>query len=127
MPLSDHEQRILEEIERKLREDDPRLAATVSKASVYSHAVRRIRWGIVGFVAGFVMLMLFMVSLWVAIAGFGVMLVSALFVYHALRRMGQDHIRQAGAGGRLSLTAALARLVDRFRNRPAGGDGVGEE
>lgn len=120
MPLSDHEQRILEEIERKLREDDPRLAATVSRASVYSHAVRRIRWGILGFFAGFVMLMLFMLSLWVAIAGFGVMLVSALFVYHSLRRMGSEQIREAGNGGRLSVTAALARMVERFRNRPTG-------
>lgn len=118
MPLSDHEQQILEEIERRLREEDPRLAATVSSASVHAHAVRRIRWGILLFVAGFLMLMLFMVSLWIAIAGFAVMLVSALFVYQNLRRMGQEQIQEASAGGRFSVTAALVRLADRFRSRP---------
>lgn len=118
MPLSDHEQQILEEIERRLREEDPRLAATVSSASVHAHAVRRIRWGILLFLAGFVMLMLFMVSLWIAIAGFVVMLLSALFVYHNLRRMGREQIQEVGAGGRFSLTAALVRLADRFRTWP---------
>jgi asparagine N-glycosylation enzyme membrane subunit Stt3 len=118
VPLSDHEQRILEEIEARLREEDPRLAETVSSASVHAHAIRRIRWGVVLFALGFVMLMTFMVSLWIGIAGFAVMLVSALFVYQNLRRMGQDQIQAASAGGRLSLTAALARLADRFRSRP---------
>lgn len=122
MPLSDHEQRILEDIERRLREEDPRLAETVSSASVHAHVIRRIRWGILLFVVGFVMLMLFMVSLWVAIAGFTVMLVAALLVYQNLRRMSQEQIQEASAGGRLSITTALARLAERFRNRPPRGE-----
>ncbi len=119
MPLSDHEQRILEEIEKRLQEEDPRLAEAVSKASVYGHVVRRIRWGALAFVAGFVMLMMFAISVWVAIVGFGVMLASALFIYRHLKRMGQDQIREVGSGGRFSPAAFLARMAERFRtNRP---------
>ncbi|HEX6263157.1 MAG TPA: DUF3040 domain-containing protein [Actinomycetota bacterium] len=117
MPLSDHEQRILEEIEKRLREEDPRLAETVAKATVHAHIVRRVRLGIVAFVAGFVMLMLFMVSIWVALAGFGVMLASALFVYNTIRRMAHDQMEAARREGGPSVIGSLARLVDRFRGR----------
>jgi len=119
MPLSDHEQRILEEIEKRLQEEDPRLAATVAKASVQRHVVRRVRLGVVAFVLGFVMLMLFMVSLWVALAGFGVMLASALFVYHTIRRMARDQVEAARGEGGPSVIGSLGRLVDRFRGRSA--------
>ena len=52
MPLTPHEQRILEEIEKRLAEEDPRLVESVARATVTSHALRRIRWGIAGFVVG---------------------------------------------------------------------------
>jgi len=121
MPLSDHEQRILEEIEKRLHEEDPRLAEAVSKTSPYKHAIRRIRWGVVAFVLGFVMLLLFQVSVWVAIGGFSVMLFSTLLVYHQLRRLGRDQVREVGGEGRPSPTSLLARLAERFRMRR--GDG----
>jgi hypothetical protein len=112
MPLSPDEQRILEEIERRLAEEDPRLVESVSKASVASHALRRIRWGVAGFVAGFVLLLFFVLSIWFAVTGFALMLGSGLVVYHYLRRMG-DHARSGGERG--SLGGVLARLAERLR------------
>src|SRR5881396_996995 len=90
MPLTPHEQRILEEIERKLAEEDPRLVESVTKATVAAHALRRIRWGLAGFVLGFVLLLLFVANIWFAVAGFALMLASGLLVYQHLRRMGRD-------------------------------------
>jgi hypothetical protein len=120
MPLSEHEQRILEEIEKRLAEEDPRLVESVTKASVTGHALRRVRWGIAGFVVGLAMLFLFIISTSVAVAGFIVMLGSGLVVYHYLKKMGRDQLRSYGErGGHLSLTAALARLAERLR-RPRG-------
>ena len=120
MPLTPHEQRILEEIERRLAEEDPRLVQNVSKATVSAHALRRIRWGLAGFIVGFVLLLLFVASIWFALAGFALMLASGLVIYHHLRRMGRDQLRSHGErGGHLSVTAALARLAERFR-RPRG-------
>jgi hypothetical protein len=120
MPLTPHEQRILEEIEKRLAEEDPRLVESVTKATVSSHALRRIRWGLAGFFVGFVLLMLFFVSQAVAIAGFGLMLASGLIIYHYLKKMGRDQLRSyAEKGGRLSMTAALARMAERLR-RPRG-------
>jgi hypothetical protein len=117
MPLSEQEQRILEDIERRLQQEDPRFAQQVARTSLYSHLARRIRWGALAFLAGFVMLLLFIVSIWIALAGFGVMLASALFVYNQLRRMGGDQIGAVGGGGP-PLPAFLARLFQRFRGEP---------
>jgi hypothetical protein len=117
MPLSEHEQRVLEDIERRLQQEDPRFAHQVARTSLHSHLARRIRWGALAFLAGFVMLLLFIVSLWIALAGFGVMLASALFVYHQLRRMGGEQIRAVGGQGP-PLPAFLARLFQRFRGEP---------
>jgi hypothetical protein len=119
MPLSEHEQRILEEIERRLAEEDPRLAENVARVTVASHALRRIRWGVAGFVIGFILLMFFSVNLWIAVVGFGVMLASGLLVYTYLKRMGREQLRSLEMGNRLSLTAALARMAQRLR-RPRG-------
>ena len=115
MPLTPHEQRILEEIEKRLAEEDPRLVESVARASVTSHALRRIRWGIAGFVVGFVLLTLFTIAVWTALAGFVIMLGSGLMVYTYLKRMGRDQLRSIEGGGRLSVTAALARMAERFR------------
>jgi hypothetical protein len=117
MPLSEHEQRVLEDIERRLQQEDPRFAHQVARTSLHSHLARRIRWGALAFLAGFVMLLLFIVSLWIALAGFGVMLASALFVYHQLRLMGGEQIRAVGGQGP-PLPAFLARLFQRFRGEP---------
>jgi hypothetical protein len=119
MPLSEHEQRILEEIERRLSEEDPRLAESVARASVSGHAVRRIRWGIGAFVLGFVLLLLFQVSLWIALSGFVVMLAASLMVYHYLKKVGRDQLSSIQRSGRFSLTAVLARWAERLR-RPRG-------
>jgi len=120
MPLSEHEQRILEEIEKRLAEEDPRLAHSVAKATVASHALRRIRWGIAGFIVGLILLPFFFKSVWLGLASFGIMLGSALVVYSYLKRVGRDQLRTYGErGGRLSLTAALARMAERLR-RPRG-------
>jgi hypothetical protein len=115
MPLSEHEQRILEEIEQRLAEEDPRLVEAVSRTSLYTHLARRIRWASVSFLVGFVMLMLFPVALWIAALGFGVMLVSALLVYRYLKQLGKDQVRALQQSGRFSIAALLARLTGRFR------------
>lgn len=118
MPLSDHEQRILEDIERRLSEDDPRLAQAVSQTSLYTHLSRRIRWATLAFLGGFVMLMLFWLSIWVALAGFAVMLISALVIYGSVKKIGAEQLRSIQEQGRFSLPALLARISGRFPDSP---------
>jgi hypothetical protein len=119
MPLSDHEQRILEEIERQLSEEDPRLAEQVANTSLYSHLARRIRWASLAFLVGFAMLLAFWLVLWVAVAGFALMLLSTLMIYRYLKQMGRDQVRALQQGGRFSIAGFLARMTGRFRGPQA--------
>ncbi len=42
MPLSEHEQRLLEQIERELYADDPKLVSTVRSINPRTYAIRRL-------------------------------------------------------------------------------------
>ena len=122
MPLSEHEQKILEEIEQRLIEDDPGLARRASNATLPAHLSRRIRLAALAFCLGFLMMVLILVPRFgppLVITGFVIMLVSGLFVYHYLKRMGRDQIQTWKNEGRFTLTGLLARLAERFRgNQP---------
>jgi len=122
MPLSPDEQRILDEIEERLAQEDPRLAEAVSRTSLYTHLARRIRWSLLAFLIGFLMLMAFLMAapdqLWIAAAGFGVMLGSSLLIYRYLKQLTLDQMRAMQQSGRFSVTGLLARLAGRFRTPP---------
>jgi DUF3040 family protein len=115
MPLSEHEQRILEQYERELQQD-PGLSRRIGRSSLYTHLTRRIRLSVAAFFAGLLMLMLFFVSLWIAVVGFTIMLLSGLVIYHYLKRLGRDQLM--ARGGRLPTPGWLARVAERFRGRP---------
>ena len=59
MPLSDHEQRILAELEESLVRQDPEFAERVRSETVYRHAGRYCKWAAVTFVLGVVILVAF--------------------------------------------------------------------
>ncbi len=96
MPLSEEELRLLEQMERALVEEDPKLASTLRGTRLRSSARRRAIVAGVSFVLGIVVLMTGAVSeLYpVAIAGFVIMLASATIALTAIR--GQ---RNAAANG----------------------------
>ena len=114
MPLNDHEQKILEEIERRLSEEDPRLVEQVSRTNLHTHAWGRMKMAIVGFVVGLLLLLLVGVSVWIAAAGFVLMTLSALLAYRYAGRLGDDRAT-SGTFGRLA-----ARVAGKLR-RPASG------
>ncbi|SRR6266542_3479356 len=115
MPLSEHEQRILEQYEKEL-EQDPHLTKRISRSSLYTHLTRRVRLAVAGFFTGLVMLLLFFVSLWIAVVGFTLMLLSGLVISHYVKRIGRDQL--LAHGGRLPVPRWLARVAERFRGRP---------
>src|SRR2546427_13205467 len=81
MPLNDHEQRILDEIERRLAEDDPNFVEQVGRTDLYTHHTRRIRLAAVGVLLGCALLLLIWLPIWIPLVGFALMLSSALLVY----------------------------------------------
>ena len=100
MPLSEREQRILAELEESLSKQDPRFAKNVRETNVYAHGGRRVRWGIAGFVAGLVILILcFSTSVLLGLVGVALMFVSAVVIERNARLLGraswQDITRSA--------------------------------
>jgi type IV secretory pathway VirB3-like protein len=100
VPLSEHEQRILAELEESLSKNDPSFAKSVRDTDVYAHGGRRVRWGIAGFVAGLLLLVLcFSHSIILGLVGVALMFVSAVVVERNARLLGraswQDLTRSA--------------------------------
>jgi peptidoglycan/LPS O-acetylase OafA/YrhL len=114
MPLSDHEQRILEEIERRLAEDDPAFVEQVGRTDLYTHLARRIRLASIAFCVGLVMILLFSWNVWVAAAGFLVTVVAAVLLYRYVGRLGRDQLRLMQDEGS-TLSGLLGRIAARFR------------
>ena len=90
VPLSEDEQKILSEIEEKLTASDPTLAREVGSTTVYSHAFRNIKWALVLFLVGVVVLVAALSTHYVvSFLGFLIMLAAALLIERNARRLGR--------------------------------------
>ena len=122
MPLSEDEQRILEQIAAEFHEQDPVLAGELENTTLWSHAWRRMKWAGILFAVGVGVLVIALAtasSFVISFAGFLVMLVSALWFEHNTRRLGRagwQHYRQRGGSDRIRsyFDAQQDRLKDRF-------------
>ncbi len=121
MPLSEDEQRILSEIESQHRASDPDLAEHVGSTTVYTDAVRKLRWGVVAFVASLVLtVVLLTVHFALGFIGFLAMVGSAIIIESNARRMGRAGINEAtralrSSGIRSYFNDAGERARERFR------------
>jgi len=111
MPLSEDEQRILKEIEANLSVTDPKLVQQVSDTTLYRHAARMCKLAVVGFLAGFVLMVFTFASvLALAVAGFLIMLFCLLVI--------ERNVRKVGRAGLESITGSMrgAALKGMFGN-----------
>ncbi|WP_018634998.1 DUF3040 domain-containing protein [Parafrankia elaeagni] len=137
MPLSENEQRLLEQIERALVEDDPKFASTVRSTNPRTYLLRRVRRSGGLFLLGLVVLVVGVVinqgplTVALGILGFVTMLFAALRGAADLRRMsgrGQESGRRppgargrSGSGGKTrqsrSSSSFMERVEERWRRR----------
>ena len=100
MPLSEHEQRQLEQIEQALYTDYPKLAQAVRAKDPRIHYKRRVVQAAIGFLLGVGLLLAGVVSkyIFVGVGGFVVMLACAMWALTSWRHMGGAATgRSAGA------------------------------
>ena len=90
MPLSEHEQRLLDQIERALYQEDPKFASTVRSTDLRSHMRRRLRRAGLVLALGFVMLLAGVMANVVplGILGFIVMIGALILAMASWRRLG---------------------------------------
>lgn len=93
MPLSEHEQRILHELEQSLYQEDPDFAERVRSETVYRHAGRHCVWSALVFVAALVfMFFTFASNIYLGFTGVIVMFLSGVVFANNARRMGKAGI-----------------------------------
>ncbi|GMQ98667.1 MAG: hypothetical protein BMS9Abin17_1189 [Acidimicrobiia bacterium] len=110
MSLNEHEQKILDEIERQLYEEDPKLAQKVAKAVRTGQDRWRMRLAAVVFVLGAVVMFASFTQTWiVAGIGFLIMVASAGWMAHAV-----GSLREA-RGGSGMLDSLMERLGRRWQ------------
>ena len=115
MPLSENEQQILRQIEEDLSASDPKLVQQVSDTTLYRHTARLIKWSVVGFVAGLLLMVFtFTTTLVLGVVGFLVMLGCALVIERNVRKLGRS-----GFEGLVGSTrdGALKRMLDDAERR----------
>lgn len=119
MPLSEHEQRVLKEMEQALYRHDPRFASKVRDESVYRFAGRNLRWSIVGFVAGLaIMLACFTTSVFLGFLGVAIMFACSIGIAVNLKRMGRAGLDDLSRTVRAdSIGSAFGNTRARFRKR----------
>ena len=121
VPLSEDEQRILHQIEQQFYESDPDFARSVSQTTIYRHAFRNIKWGVLLFsgrrghapahALGHFLL---------AFVGLLIMLVALIFIERNARKLGKAGMEQMtqsmrAKGVRDAFGNAGQRMRDRFK------------
>ena len=99
MPLSEHEQRLLDQIERALYQEDPKFASTVRATDLRTHMRRRLRRAAFVLALGFLLLLTGVVISQpaVGIAGFVVMVGALLLAMTSWKRLGTPGQGSSGA------------------------------
>ncbi len=119
MPLSDSEQRILEEIEKNLYADDPAFARGVKRKAPRFAEFRRLKLGIATILLGIGLLFWFLLSLNLV---FGVLafaaMVGGIFVMRSSWRLATNGRRgPSRPNPRDRMTSAAKQWEEKLRNR----------
>lgn len=132
MALSEHEQRRLEQLEASLMAEDPKLADTLRGVPQFRVQKRRATLAVLGFIIGLAALVVgVQVQPAISVAGFVVMLVSAIVALSAWTRISEDGVpageQRAPRPSRPSTAhpsngGFMDKLEERWRRRQEGGD-----
>jgi len=134
VPLSEHEQRQLEQIEQALYRENRRLGRLVRSSDPRVHYRRRVVQAASGFGvgAGMVAAGVILPMVWLAVGGFAVMLVCGIWALNSWRHMSGVALGVAGRGtagkrrrrqknrGKGNRSAMMERLDERWRRRQEG-------
>ncbi|WP_326690949.1 MULTISPECIES: DUF3040 domain-containing protein [unclassified Streptomyces] len=124
MPLSEHEQRMLEQMERALYAEDPKFATALEGSELRRYTRRRVYQAVAGFLVGIALLMAGMVAqqIWISVVGFLVMLGCAVLAVTSWRKapkageqQGEGQAAQSGPGAEGSGKRQSGRQQPRAR------------
>ncbi|MFG2333819.1 DUF3040 domain-containing protein [Streptomyces sp. NPDC048604] len=120
MPLSEHEQRMLEQMERALYAEDPKFATALEGSGLRTYTRRRVYQAVVGFLVGIALLMtgMVLVQVWLSVIGFLVMLGCAVLAVTGWRKAPKRGEQPAGGGHRpRQKRSMMNRIEERWQRR----------
>jgi hypothetical protein len=121
VPLSEHEQRLLEQIEQALYAEDPKFASAVRSGRSRMHTRRWIAIATIGVLAGLTVVLVGLTAKLIVLGVVGFVLIVASCVYVATMLGSKSNRRNAeseGGGGTKSRRPGVrSRMEDRLRKR----------
>jgi hypothetical protein len=126
VPLSEHEQRLLDQIEQALYAEDPKFASIYQGKDVRSHYRRRVLRAVLGLVVGLGLLLAGVITplIPLGVAGFVVMLAAATFGLTSWQRMTghrmavvRERASESGARTRTRTRTPKRSVVQRLEDR----------
>jgi hypothetical protein len=124
VPLSDHEQRLLDQIEQALYADDPKFASAVRSARARVHVRRWLALSIIGVVAGLALILVGLAAKLIFLGVIGFVLIVAACAYAAAlwgRRSGtggpEGPSGASSSGAKARKAGVRTRMEDRIRRR----------
>ncbi|MGW1077164.1 DUF3040 domain-containing protein [Streptomyces sp. NPDC002537] len=125
MPLSEHEQRMLEQMERALYAEDPKFATALEGSGLRTYTRRRVYQAVAGFLVGIALLMAGVMipgQYWISVVGFLVMLGCAALAVTGWRKAPRPGAQRGGVGpsGGMSgrgQTRQRRSMMDRIEQR----------
>ncbi|MFC0675497.1 DUF3040 domain-containing protein [Brachybacterium hainanense] len=128
MPLSEHEQKMLDEMERQLFADDPKLARTFQASTRPRRSRQRVTLGLIGAVLGLGLLVVAVLwpAVWLGVLGFLAMLAGTITAVTAPKHEtgAQEQPERGRSGGPHGASKGrgdfMRRMEERWEKR--GGD-----
>ncbi|MFD7440449.1 DUF3040 domain-containing protein [Streptomyces sp. NPDC059909] len=119
MPLSEHEQRMLEQMERALYAEDPKFATALEGSGLRTYTRRRVYQAVAGFLVGIALLMAGMVTtvIWISVVGFLVMLGCAVLAVTGWRKAPKPGEQAPGAPAARRQPKQRRSMMDRIEQR----------
>ena len=125
MPLSEHEQRLLDQMEQALYAEDPKFATSLRSANGVRASRGRAALGVLGVLVGLGLILAGVSSTMIAlgVGGFALMLIGAIIAYSAFRVPSATAEKETGAQAPVAQrqdpksSGFMDRLEDRWRKR----------
>ena len=122
MPLSEHEQRLLDQIEQALYAEDPKFASSVRSARPRNRARMLLVLSVVGVLAGLAVVLFGLTANLTLVGALGFVLivasiVAAVSALRGPRRSGPESIGTSGKDSRNRPSTLRTKMEDRMRRR----------
>jgi hypothetical protein len=118
VPLSEHEQQLLEQMEQALYAEDPKFASQMQGAGARAAARRRMAVGVLGVVVGLALVLIGVnTTMWLGAAGFAVMVAAVAFALTPPRRRARLGVARPDGTIRKPQTAPRPKSGGSFMHR----------